>query len=173
MSLKIIKKLFGHRKKEDSFKFGEINNDLRTKLDLYIDDHYADKVHYHQFNSSVIDHVLRERDAGFSEKLLELIDASGKTDAEIYKKANIDRRLFSKIRSNKHYKPAKNTALALAIALELDLYDTRDLIGRAGYTLSPSLKFDLIIEYFIKQGKYDIFEINEALYDFGQDLLGG
>lgn len=173
MLLKKLTRIFGHGKTEDSFTSRKINDALRTKIGAYIDDHYADKVHYHQFNSNVIDHILRGRDAGFSEKLLELIDASGKTDAEIYKKANVDRRLFSKIRSNKHYKPAKNTALALAIALELDLYDTRDLIGRAGYTLSPSLKFDLIIEYFIKQGNYDIFEINEALYDFGQDLLGG
>lgn len=119
-----------------------------------------------------LEHILREADAGFSETVLKLIDRTGKKDSEIYKKANLDRKLFSKIRGNPDYRPSKATALALAIALELNLQDTRDLLARAGYALSPSYKADLIIEYFIKQGNYDIFQINQALFAFDQSLLG-
>ena len=117
--------------------------------------------------------LLKQADAGFTETLLKLIDKSGKKDSEIYKRANLSKQHFSKIRNNPHYKPTKQTAIALALALELDLNGTRDLIGRAGYALSNSSKFDLIIRYFIEQKNYNVIEINMALYEFDQSLLGG
>lgn len=115
---------------------------------------------------------LKQADAGFSETLLKLIDESGHKDSTIYKKAHVSKQHFSKIRNNPQYKPNKETAIALALALELDVVHTNDLIGRAGYTLSNSSKFDLIIRYFIEQKKYNIVEINLALYEFDQTLLG-
>lgn len=119
-----------------------------------------------------LDDWLEETDTGFSETLLKLIDKSGKKDSDIYKKATVDRKLFSKIRSNPNYKPTKVTAIAFALALELDLKGTQNLIGRAGYTLSHSSKFDIIVEYFILHKNYNIIELDTVLFNYDQPTIG-
>lgn len=115
---------------------------------------------------------LAHLDASFSETLLALIDARGLTDAEVYHRANLSRQLFSKIRGNAAYRPTKPTAAALAIALELSLAETQDLLGRAGLTLARASKFDVIVRFFIERGIYDVLRVNEALFAYDQPLMG-
>ncbi len=120
---------------------------------------------------SDIEALLSGAEDGFSKTLLRLIDRSGQKDPEIYKKAHIDRKLFSKIKNDPQYTPSKRTVLAFALALELTLDETQDILSRAGYALSHSSEFDLIIEYCIKKKMYHIITINEVLFRFGQPLL--
>ena len=116
--------------------------------------------------------LLRQLDESFSVTLLKLIDEKGLTDVQCYKKANIDRKLFSKIRSDPHYKPSKTTAVAFALALELTLPETQALLSRAGYTLSHSYLADIIVEACIRKGVFNVLDVNEILFSYDQPLLG-
>lgn len=119
-----------------------------------------------------LEDYMKQMDRSFQEMLFALIDESGMSDVECYKKANVDKRTFSKIKSKKDYKPSKQTAIAFAISLQLDMDETQELLATAGFTLSRSKTFDKIIRFFIHNKNYNIFEINEALFEFDQQLLG-
>ena len=167
-----------------------LTEDIKKSLDQYIKDNYKDvclqktesvcrhatiKSSGEQFSkkeSFTLDQLMDEVGESFHEMLFAHIDMSGMTDVEVYKRANIDRKLFSKIRSNPAYHPRKQTVLALAIALKLSIEDTVDLLARAEYALSPGSKGDLILKYFIERKVYDILAINFALHEYGQPILG-
>jgi len=147
---------------------GDVERKRAVRLNLHTDALYAPE---ESIKKKLIKRI-QNPEATFTETLFHLIDERNLKDVEVYKKANIDKRLFSKIRSNLKYQPSKTTAIALAIALELNLDETLDLIGRAGFTLSRSNAFDIIIVYFISEGIYNIYDVNEALFDYNQPLLG-
>ena len=119
-----------------------------------------------------LDRLLGQLDESFQQMLLRKIDERGITDTVCYKRAGLDRKLFSKIRKDPQYRPSKSTAVALALALELSLDETKELLSKAGFALSHASKFDLIVEYLISQGCYDRMIVNEVLYRFDQPLLG-
>ena len=116
--------------------------------------------------------MLDEMEQGFAQTLFRFIDEKGLTDTECYKRANVDRRVFSKIKTKSSYSPTKETIVSFAVALKLSLDETIQLLSSAGLTLSHSNRFDIIIEYFIKTGNYDMMDINEALYQYGQPCIG-
>lgn len=122
--------------------------------------------------SKALDDLLRSQDEGFSAMLLRLIDEKGRQDVEVYKAANVDRRTFSKIRSNQWYQPKKTTALAFAVSLHLSVEETENLLNRAGFSLSNSSKQDIIVRFFLEKGLYDIHKINIVLQAYDQSLLG-
>lgn len=169
---------------------------LLKNLESYIKAHYKPIIEYakcsESFEISVKSSVINKRkskpryaslniseislnefklDESFSESLLRIIDSKGLKDSDVYKKAHLDRKLFSKIRSNKFYSPSKQTVIALCISLELNLKQTKELLKKAGFALSDSNMFDVIIKFFISQKKYDLYLINEALLQYDQKTI--
>ena len=146
-------------------------SDIYNSVKEYIDKHYA--IVYNQMPGDYYKHLeemLKNVDESFAVALLGYIDAKGLSDPEVYRRAHMDKRLFNK-NKNPEYHPSKKNALALAIALELNVEEIEELIGRAGYSLTCSDKRDIIVEYCVKNGEYDILEINSILYAFGQQLF--
>ena len=174
-----------------------LRGDVRAEIRAYINDRYVDVYAISQaiaqqeerlysarmpdcspspstytLASLSLEEAVKQLDEGFSEMLLRKIGESGMTDAQCYKRANIDRRLFSKIKNDKHYTPSKSTVIAFALALELPMEELREMLGKAGYSLTRACEFDIIVEYFVTRGIYSVFTINEALFAFDQDLIG-
>ena len=122
---------------------------------------------------STLEDMLKQMDKDFADTLFYYIDKKGITDVEAYKLSNVNKKTFSKIKCDPNYKPSKLTAISFAIGLKLDLDETTHLLKTAGYSLSNCNKFDVIIQYFIETGNYKtIFDVNEVLYQFDQQLLG-
>lgn len=118
-----------------------------------------------------LDALIDQMEETFTQRLFRMIDEKGMTDSEVYTKAYVDRRHFSKIRKDINYSPNKKTVLALSIALELSVDEAKNLLESAGFTLSRSSKVDIIVTYFLQNRKYDMFEINEILYEYGQQIF--
>lgn len=174
---------------EDSFA---LSGKIFEEVDSFIDENYAEETLREEYRArngryertrneripeeqnkpSSLEDLMAQVNETWQESLFRLIDEKGCLDPDVYKRANVDRKLFSKIRCNKAYQPKKITAVAFALALELDLQETKDFLARAGYALSPSSRFDLIIEYFIKRKVYDTYTINLALFEHDQPLIG-
>ena len=165
-----------------------LNIELKKSIDEYIKYHFVNVTLKNDFtdesenvtksgkklasdNKVTLDQLMNDIGDSFQDKLFSYIDESGMTDVEVYKKANIDRKLFSKIRSNPMYHPRKQTVLALAIVLQLNIEQTVDLLTSAEYALSPGSKGDLIVKYFIEHEIFDIMTINFALDEYGQPIL--
>ncbi len=173
----------------DAFELGgKLFHEVKAYIDdVYVDEHtdaawermrrqnLADECVMYECpveEAASLNELLEQVDEGFSQTLLRMIDEKHMTDAECYKRANIDRRLFSKIRNNPDYRPGKSTVLAFAVALRLTLAETRTLLERAGFALSHSSRMDIVVEYCIRTGHYDVIEINQILFELDLPLLG-
>ena len=158
-----------------SLRGGADTNDELKLDDTFSTSAVATAMRKYNFSTGV-DALLRDLDKAtnktFVDALIAYINKKGLRDSEVYKAAQIDRRLFSKIMSDRQYKPSKDTAIAIALALRLTLSEATDMLSRAGYTFSHSNKKDIIIEYFFRERIYKIDDINEVLYNLGQKIIG-